>query len=152
MTRTACPWLRCSGDAGDLGPNLKGSGPGGSILGGWNLVSAEQEEVVDPVVGGQEALCLPSRLEALHLPLSPSRGLVRVLRPVVKPFVLPVLDRGHHRALCRPVTRQLIRDHDTKCPALPLEQLAHQALGGLRVAPALHQDVNRRGIGTLLAG
>jgi len=50
--RTACPWLRRSGDAGDLGPNLKGSGPGGSILGGWNLVSAEQEEVVDCVIRG----------------------------------------------------------------------------------------------------
>jgi len=37
---------------------LNGLGPGGSILDGWNLVTAEQEEVVDPVVGGQEALCL----------------------------------------------------------------------------------------------
>ena len=46
--RTACPWLRRSGDAGDLGPNLKGSGPSCLILGGWDLVSAEQEEVVDP--------------------------------------------------------------------------------------------------------
>ncbi len=32
--RAACSWLRRSGDAGDLGPNLKGLGPGGSILGG----------------------------------------------------------------------------------------------------------------------
>jgi len=50
--------LRRSGDAVDLGPNLKGLGPGGSILDGWNLVAAEMEEVVDPVVSGQEALCL----------------------------------------------------------------------------------------------
>jgi len=56
--RTACPWLRRSGDASDLGPNLKGLGPGGSILGGWNVVAAEVEEVADPVVGGEEALCL----------------------------------------------------------------------------------------------
>ena len=56
--RTACPWLRCSGDAGDLGPSLEGLGPGSSILDGWNLVAAEVEEVVDPVMGGQEALCL----------------------------------------------------------------------------------------------
>ncbi len=58
--RTACPWLRRSGDAGDLGPNLKGLGPGGSIPGGWNVVAAEVDEVADPVVGGQEALRLPS--------------------------------------------------------------------------------------------
>ena len=58
MIGTACLWLRRSGDAGDLGPNLKGLGPGGSILDGWNFMAAEQEEVVDPVVGGEEALCL----------------------------------------------------------------------------------------------
>ena len=50
--------LRRSVDAADLGPNLKGLGPGGSILDGWNLVAAELEEVVDPVVSGEEALCL----------------------------------------------------------------------------------------------
>jgi len=43
--------LRRGGDAGDLGPNLHGLGPGGSILGGWNVVTAEQEEGVDPVMG-----------------------------------------------------------------------------------------------------
>jgi len=56
--RAACSWLRRSGDAGDLGPNLKGLGPGGSILGGGHLMAAEVEEVVDPVVGGEETLCL----------------------------------------------------------------------------------------------
>jgi len=56
--RTACPWLHRSGDAGDLGQNLEGLGLGGSILGGWNLVAAEVGEVVDPVMGGGEALCL----------------------------------------------------------------------------------------------
>ena len=56
--RTACWWLRRSGDAGDLGPNLKGLGPGGSILGDGYLMAAEAEEIVDPVMGGQEALRL----------------------------------------------------------------------------------------------
>lgn len=44
---TAWPWLRPGGDAGDLGTNLKGLAPSGSILDGWKLVAAEQEEVVD---------------------------------------------------------------------------------------------------------
>ena len=70
MPRTARLWLRCSDDAGDLGPNLKGLAPGGLILRGRHSVAAEVEEVVDPVVGGEEALCLASRLEALFLPLS----------------------------------------------------------------------------------
>ena len=60
-TRTARPWLRRSGDASDLGPNLIGLGSGGSILGGWNSGTVEQEEVVDPVMRGQEALCLPKQ-------------------------------------------------------------------------------------------
>jgi len=55
---TACSQLRRSGGAGDLGPNLKGLAPGGSILDGGHLVAAKVEEVVDPVVGGQEALGL----------------------------------------------------------------------------------------------
>jgi len=111
------------------------------MLDGWNLGSAEVEEVVGPVVGGQEALCLPSRFEALHLPLSPPGRLVRVLRRLVQALVLPVLSRGHHCALCRPVTRQLVGDHHARNPALPFEQLAHQALGLLCVAAALDQDV-----------
>jgi transposase len=49
-----CP----SGHAGDLGPGLEGLGPGGSILGGRAVIAAEVEEVVDLVVGGEEALGL----------------------------------------------------------------------------------------------
>ncbi len=112
--RVAYLQLCRSGDAADLGPNLKGLSPGDSILGGWNLVSAEQDEFVDPVMSGEEALCLARRLEVHHLPLSPSRGLVRVLCPVVQAFVLPVLDRGSHLSLGRPVPCQLVHDHDTK--------------------------------------
>ena len=55
-------WARCllchAGNAGDLGPGLEGLGPGGSILDGRHSVAAEVEEVVDPVVGGEEALRL----------------------------------------------------------------------------------------------
>jgi len=50
--------LRRSGDAGDLGPNLEGLNPDGSILGGGHLMAAEVEKVVDPVMGGQETLRL----------------------------------------------------------------------------------------------
>ncbi len=56
--KTARLWLRHSGDTGDLGPNPKGLGPGGTILGGGHLMTAEVEEVVDPVMGGEETLRL----------------------------------------------------------------------------------------------
>jgi hypothetical protein len=49
-----CP----SGHAGDLGPGLEGLSPGGSILAGGSVIAAEVEEVVDSIVGGEEALSL----------------------------------------------------------------------------------------------
>jgi hypothetical protein len=49
-----CP----SGHAGDLGPGLEGLGSGGSILMGGAVIAAEVEEVVDLIVGGEEALSL----------------------------------------------------------------------------------------------
>ena len=47
---------RHAGNAGHLGPGLEGAGSGGSILGGREVIAAEVEEVVDLVVGGEEAL------------------------------------------------------------------------------------------------
>jgi hypothetical protein len=40
------------------------------------VIAAEMEEVVDPVMGGEETLGLPGRLEPLHLPLSSACRLV----------------------------------------------------------------------------
>src|SRR3954471_14387667 len=75
-----CP----SGHTGDRGPGLKGLGPGGSVLGGRAVIAAEGEEIVDLIVGGEEALSLARRLEALHLPFSPSRRLMGILRSVIQ--------------------------------------------------------------------
>ena len=48
------------------------------------MVAAEVEEVVDLIVGGEEALSLAGRLEPLHLPFSPSRRLMGVFGPVIQ--------------------------------------------------------------------
>jgi len=48
---------------------------------------------------------------------------------------------GHDLPLGRRVRLQLVRDHDPRRPALPLQQLAQQPLGRLGVAPALDQNV-----------
>lgn len=54
-------WPLCqSGRAGDLGPGLEGLDPGGSILVSGQMIAAEMKEVVDPVIGGEETLCLAS--------------------------------------------------------------------------------------------
>jgi len=57
-TSTACPWLCRSGDAGDVGQDLKGLDPGSSIPGGGPLITAEVKKVADPVVSGEETLRL----------------------------------------------------------------------------------------------
>src|SRR4051794_11839228 len=59
----------------------------------------------------------------------------------IQTLVPAMLDRGHHVCLCRGVAGELIRDHDTRGPALLFQQLAEQALGGLFVPPDLDQDV-----------
>jgi hypothetical protein len=53
------------------------------VLVGGEAVSTELEVVVDPALGGEEALCMARRLEPLHLPFSSSRGLVRHLDRVL---------------------------------------------------------------------
>src|SRR3954470_14532558 len=57
-----------------------------------------------------------------------------------------MLDARHDFPLCRTVARQLVGDHDARRPALPLQQLAQQALGGALITPALHQDVEHEAV------
>ena len=70
---------RCCGlcgllDAADIVPRLEGAGPFGA--GCRHLVAGQEEEVVDLIVRGQEALGVPGRLEPLHLAFSSSCRLV----------------------------------------------------------------------------
>src|SRR4051812_25010964 len=52
-----------------------------------------------------------------------------------------MFDRGHHLVFRGTVARQLVRDHDTRGPHLPLQKLAKQTLGGPLVPPALDENV-----------
>src|SRR5438552_17618476 len=55
--------------------------------------------------------------------------------------MLSMLDAGHDLPLCRAVAGELVGDHHSGRPHLPLQQLAQQPLGCLLVAAALDQDV-----------
>src|SRR5215218_2554124 len=57
-----------------------------------------------------------------------------------------MLDRGPHLVFRGTVAGQLVRDHDTRGPHLPLQQLAKQALGGPLVPPALDENVEHEAI------
>src|SRR5215217_4993063 len=122
LARSLC----CGSNPADISPHLECTRPRGAVLAGGDVVAAEVEEIVDLVVGGEETLCLAGRLEALHLPLSSSRRLVRVFRPVVEALVPAMLDARHQLLLCRAITAELVGDHHTGRPALALQQLAQQ--------------------------
>jgi hypothetical protein len=71
------------------------------------MVAAKMKEVVDPVVGGKEALRLAGRLQPLYPSFSSSCRLMRVLSTVVQPLVLAVLDGRNHLLLRGAVACQL---------------------------------------------
>jgi hypothetical protein len=115
-------------------------------FGGSVLIGVAGENVGDLIMDGKKSLHLPWRLEAFHNPLSSSRRLVRVLCPIVEAFMLAVLDAGHDLPLGGSVAAQFVGDQHTRRPQLPFQKLAEQAFGGLRVAPALDQNVENKAL------
>ena len=65
---------------------------------------------------------------------------MRIFRPVVQSFVLPMLHAKQDLAFRSPITLQLIGDDHTRNVVQPFEQLAEKSLRGLFVAVALHKD------------
>jgi hypothetical protein len=92
-------------------------------------------------MSGKEALNVPRRLEPLHDPLSSSGRLMGVFGPVIEALVLTMLDPGHDLPLGSGVALQLVGDEHTRGSTLLLEELAEQPFGGLRVAPALDENI-----------
>src|SRR5690349_24608999 len=54
-------------DAADVVPRLEGAGPVGAVHGCGHAVAVPDEEEIDPVLRGPEALGLPCRPRPLHL-------------------------------------------------------------------------------------
>ncbi len=84
---------------------------------------------------------MPGRFEAPHAPLALAGRLVRILRAVVEPFVLAMLDAGQDLALRRAVAGQLVGDDHARHVGEALEQAAKELLGSGLIAPGLHQDI-----------
>jgi len=66
---------------------------------------------------------------------------VRILRPIIQPFVGTMLDTRHDLSLCCAVGSQLVCDHHSRRSSLALQELAHQALGGLGISAALNENL-----------
>jgi len=115
-------------------------------VGGGVLVWPAGENIGNLIMDGKKPLHLPRRLEPLNDPLSSSRWLVRILRPIIEALVLPMLDAGHDLPLGRGVAAQLVGDQHTRRPPLLLQKLAQQAFSGSLVAPALDQDIENEAL------
>src|SRR5882757_3031945 len=84
------------------------------------------------------------RLDAAHHLLTYPRWLMRIFRPVIQPFVLPVFHVQPEIPVSCGVALELVGDQDTRCTPVPLEQFTHEAPGRMPVAAALHQYVEHR--------
>ena len=101
--------LRWILDTRHLSPDVKGSIAEPSVMLGFQQVAAYSEQVIDRTVGGEKSLCVTWRFESPHLPLSLPGRLMRVFRPIIFPFVLPVHDARHNLFLCCAVASQFVR-------------------------------------------
>lgn len=104
---------------------------------GWNEKVADGREDTD------EPLQVPGRSKALPRPFSPAERRMRILYPVVKPFVRAVLDLWHDLPLGRSIRSELVGDHPSRRAALLAQQTFQQALSGFGVAPRLHDLIER---------
>jgi hypothetical protein len=89
----------------------------------------------------QKALGLPHRLESAYGPFSRTRGLVRVLRPVIQPPPTMMRNAGHEFLLRRCVAGKLIGHDGTRHIPMTLEEPAEEALRGFGISALLHQNV-----------
>ena len=98
------------------------------MVGGPEQMADDPEEILDDAVDRREALELPRRLEASHLPFALSRRFVRDLGSVVGVRVRAMDDRRHHRAAGGPIAGQFVGDQPSRGTALPLQQPAENAV------------------------
>lgn len=119
-TVSNCTGLRPDLDARLLLPDPRCLGKRASMIRSCQQTTSWMEVAVDDAVGRQETRHLLERLEALHLPLAPAHGPVRVLGAMVEVAVLAVPDfrrdaRGARRRSHQ--GRTLSQDTITPLPA-----------------------------------
>lgn len=66
-----------------------------AMMGGWNIVAGNVEEVCNRGADGHEALTLLRRLEARHDPLLSLDELMGILRSILQSPMRKMFDAGH---------------------------------------------------------
>jgi hypothetical protein len=104
------------------------------------------EVPVDHGMRGQEPLCVAARLEPLHLPLSSSRGWMRILGAVVQVPALPMPDIRYDGSVSDAVPAQAVRDEASWLVLQPVQHVFEETLGSGAVPPVLNHNVQHDGV------
>jgi hypothetical protein len=104
-------------------------------------MSSRAEVLRNGAIRRKKPLGLSGGLKSLHTPLSLTRRLMRVFRPIIQISMLAVSHTRHERSLGGFVTFQFIGDEHPWGVRQSLEQLTEERLCGFPVAPALRQDI-----------
>jgi hypothetical protein len=99
------------------------------------------EVPVDHGMRGQEPLCVTARLESLHLPLSSSRGWMRILGAVVQVPALPMPDISYDGSVSDAVAAQAVPDEASWLVRQPVQQVFEETLGSGADPPVLNHNV-----------
>jgi len=104
-------------------------------------VASRSDVLGHGTIGGEESLGVPRGLKPLQAPLPLAGRLVGILVAVIEVPVLAVLHSSKDLPLRRTIASQLIRNDHPRHVRQSLQQPAKELLGGVHVAPALHQDI-----------
>ena len=103
-------------------------------------------EVGDRVVDGDKSLEMPSGFELLHDLLAPPGWQMRILRPIVQPLVLAVLEVHAHSRPSRAVGTELVGDHHPWRARLLADEFAQERLRRASIPAASNQSVANEAI------
>src|SRR6516162_4565240 len=103
--------------------------------------TGRDEQIADGGEDSDEPLQASRGSKALHRPLSPSQGQMRILGPVVEALVRAMLDRRHDLASGGGIGAELVGDDAPGRTALLLEKTRQQALCRLGVASRLEDFI-----------
>jgi len=96
---------------------------------------------VDHAVCREEPLRLNRRLGPLYLPLSPSRGPMRILGTIIQIAARSVPDIGHHLAMRNTVAAQPVGNAAPRLVLQPVQKPPEEAFRRCRISAILHEDV-----------
>ncbi len=89
---------------------------------------------------------MSGRFEALHDSLALPCRLLGILRSIVEPFVVSMLESRAKCTTCGSVGTELARDHDTWDAHLFTHEPTQKPRGGVAVASALNQSIENEAV------